>query len=49
VEEDVIGLGSYGRLLTVLLTEELDSEDEDEVEDGDEYIDRWKNGVFRRR
>lgn len=49
VEEDVIGLGSYERLLTVLMTEELESEDEEENEVGDDYIDRWKRGFFRPR
>jgi len=47
VQEDVVGLGNYGRLLTVLLTEECDSEVKDDREDEDDYIDRWKQGIFR--
>jgi hypothetical protein len=47
VEEDVVGLGGYGRLLTVLMTEEIELEDEDENEFEDDYIDRWKRGFFR--
>jgi hypothetical protein len=48
IEEDVVGLGSYERLLTVLLTEEGNPEGEDDEEEyQDDYIDRWKHGVFR--
>jgi hypothetical protein len=47
VREDVVGLGSYGRLLTVLLTDECDSEAKDDSEVEDDYIDRWKQGIFR--
>jgi Zn-dependent peptidase ImmA (M78 family) len=47
VEEDVVGLGSYERLLTVLMTEETESDDDDNEEDQDDYIDRWKQGIFR--
>ena len=47
VEEDVVGLGSYERLLTVLMTEETASEEDDNEEDQDDYIDRWKTGIFR--
>jgi Zn-dependent peptidase ImmA (M78 family) len=49
VEEDIIGLGSYGRVLSVLF---LDWTPEDEVEkesEEDDYIDRWKAGRFRKR
>jgi len=46
IEEDVVGLGSYERLLTVLMTEEAETEDADE-EEQDDYIDRWKQGIFR--
>jgi Zn-dependent peptidase ImmA (M78 family) len=49
VQEDVVGLGSYGRLLTVLMTQEAEAEDEDENQDEDNYIDRWKQGHFRPR
>lgn len=49
VEEDVVGLGSYGRLLTVLLTEGTESEDKDRDEEEDGYIERWKKGLFRAR
>jgi len=49
VEEDIIGLGSYGRLLTVLIAH-WDEEDMDEDdESGDSYIDRWQDGYFRKR
>jgi len=47
VEEDVIGLGSYERLLTVLMTEETAAEEDENEEGQDDYIDRWKKGVFR--
>lgn len=47
VEEDVVGLGSYERLLTVLMTEEMESEDDEAEEDQDNYIDRWNQGIFR--
>ena len=40
VEEDIVGLGSYDRLLTVLMTEETASEEDDNEEDQDDYIDR---------
>jgi hypothetical protein len=46
VEEDIVGLGNYGRLLTVLIAEW--EEDEEELEEsGDDYIDRWRQGGFR--
>ena len=47
VEEDIVGLGSYERLLTVLLTDEIDSEQDEEEEGQEGYIDRWKQGIFR--
>jgi hypothetical protein len=47
VEEDVVGLGSYERLLTVLVTDEEAEEEDDDEGEQDEYIDRWKQGVFR--
>jgi Zn-dependent peptidase ImmA (M78 family) len=47
VEEDVVGLGSYEQLLTVLVTEETEPEGEDDEEYQDDYIDRWKRGIFR--
>jgi hypothetical protein len=49
VEEDVVGLGSYARLLTVLKTEEIELEEKEENAEGDDYIDRWKHGYFRPR
>ena len=50
VEEDVVGLGSYDRTLTVLVTEAAPEEAEDEKgNSGDGYIDRWKEGRFRPR
>lgn len=47
VEEDIVGLGSYERLLTVLMTEEAESEDEENEGGEDDYIDRWNQGIFR--
>lgn len=50
VEEDVVGLGSYDRTLTVLVTEAAPEDDEDDNEErGDGYIDRMKEGRFRPR
>ena len=50
VEEDVVGLGSYRRTLTVLITDSAPEDDEgNEQEAGDGYIDRWKEGCFRPR
>lgn len=49
VEEDVVGLGSYDRTLTVLVTESAPEEDEDDDERGDGYIERLKAGRFRPR
>jgi hypothetical protein len=46
-EEDVIGLGSYERLLTVLLTEATEGDEKDSEEPQDDYIERWKRGIFR--
>lgn len=47
VEEDIVGLGSYQRLLTILITDcETEDDEEDEVAN-DDYIDRWKEGRFR--
>ena len=49
VEEDVVGLGSYQRLLTILITDwDAEESEEDELGD-DDYIDRWKEGMFRRK
>jgi hypothetical protein len=47
VEEDIVGLGSYERLLTVLLTEETELDEAGGEEPEDDYIERWKRGVFR--
>lgn len=47
VEEDVVGLGSYGRLLTVLLVEWNPEEEEDEKSSSDDWIARWNKGLFR--
>lgn len=50
VEEDVVGLGSYDRTLTVLVTEAAPEEDDDQSQEpSDGYIDRWKEGRFRPR
>jgi Zn-dependent peptidase ImmA (M78 family) len=46
-EEDVVGLGSYGRLLTVLVTVEDGAEEEEDEGGEDDYIDRWNRGIFR--
>ncbi len=44
VREDVVGLGIYGWLLTVLGADcETDADDDDEVVE-DDYIERWKRG-----
>ncbi|MBC2592862.1 ImmA/IrrE family metallo-endopeptidase [Ruficoccus amylovorans] len=49
--EDVVGLGRYGRLLTLLVADydPDDPEDDDDPSSGSEYIDRWSSGVFRGR
>ena len=48
IEEDIVGLGGYGRLMTVLITESNEEEDDEGSED-DDWIDRWKDGIFRDR
>ena len=49
VREDVVGLGSYGRLLTVLVADcETEADEEDETIE-DDYIKRWKEGRFRKK
>ncbi|MEM9284043.1 MAG: ImmA/IrrE family metallo-endopeptidase [Verrucomicrobiota bacterium] len=48
IEEDIIGLGSYGRLLTILFSE-LRPKEEEMEQVTDDYIDRWKEGRFRKR
>lgn len=47
VEEDVVGLGSYERLLTILMTEETALDEDETDEEEDDYIGRWQKGVFR--
>lgn len=48
VEEHIIGLGSYQRLLTVLVTD-IDPDDDLTAESEDtNYIERWKSGFFRK-
>lgn len=49
--ECVIGLGDYGRLLTLLVAEYDPNslEDDDESDDESDYIDRWREGCFRGR
>ena len=49
VREDVVGLGSYGRLLTVLVADYETGADGDEEVIEDDYIERWKEGRFRKR
>lgn len=47
ISEDIVGLGSYGRLLTILFSESIpDDELEDEHKE-DNYIERMKLGLFR--
>ncbi len=46
-EEDIVGLGSYGRLLTVLVTKADQTDSEDEEDEEDDYISRWDKGLFR--
>ena len=49
IEEDVVGLGSYGRMLSVLF---MDWSPEEQLEDDseeDDYIERWKDGRFRKK
>lgn len=48
IEEDIVGLGGYGRLMTVLITEPHEEEDDEGSED-DDWIDRWRDGIFRDR
>ncbi len=48
VEEDAVGLGNYGRLMTVLITDWSEDEQENE-EDEDNWIERWEEGRFRSR
>lgn len=48
IEEDVVGLGSYGRLLTVLVTEWNEEEEDDREPSGeDNWSERWEKGIFR--
>ncbi len=47
VVEDIVGLGSYGRLLTVLVAENAPEREDETEPDGDDYIDRWRQGFFR--
>lgn len=42
VKEDVVGLGQYGKVLTVLFTDEpIEPEDPDESEDSFDHMTRW--------
>ncbi len=47
VEEDIVGLGSYGRILTVLLAEWDQEEEEEEEGKSDDWIERMNKGYFR--
>ena len=50
IEEDVVGLGSYQRLLTVLIAVDIEGdENEEDDEETDDYIERWNEGRFRPR
>lgn len=50
VEEDVAGLGSYDRTLTVLVTDAAPKDNDSEAQEpADDYIERWKEGRFRPR
>ncbi len=46
MKEDVVGLGHYGKTLTVLFTNEAleDDEDEETEDEGHGYIPSWKRG-----
>jgi len=46
-EEDIVGLGSYGRLLTILLPEWNPEEEEEEDSKSDDWTERWEKGYFR--
>ena len=48
-EEDIAGLGSYGRLLTVLITDAVREDIEEDTDEDDNYIERWEKGIFRPR
>jgi hypothetical protein len=49
VREDIVGLGTYGRLLTVLMTDcECEGDEGDDALE-DDYIERWKEGRFRKK
>ena len=47
VTEDVVGLGRYGKTLTVLSSEAIGQEDEEEEGEEDTF-DRWSSPRFRR-
>lgn len=50
--EETKGLGDYGRTLSVISSETFPNsqqEHEDEQEVPDNYLDRWKRGIFRNR
>lgn len=40
-QEEVIGLGAFGRVLTVLTCGNIDDEPEDDDEGEDELVERW--------
>ena len=47
ISEDIVGLGSYGRLLTVLFSESVPDDELEEEHEEDDYIERMKEGRFR--
>ena len=47
LSEDIVGLGSYGRLLTILFSESLPDDELEEEHEEDDYIERMKEGRFR--
>jgi hypothetical protein len=47
VTEEVVGLGRYGKTLTVLSSESIGQEDDEEEEEEDTF-DRWEKPRFRR-
>lgn len=47
VEEDIVGMGRFGRLMTILISDFHPDEEEEDEEEEDDCIDRWKRGIFR--
>jgi hypothetical protein len=47
ISEDIVGLGSYGRLLTILFSDSVPDDELEEEHEEDDYIKRMKEGRFR--